>query len=90
MPQPFVGAKDGGQSGEHLVAQDSMDLGVSIGTFVSKDVDFVVQVGRLAQHRQYDAARGDARVHERLRIPRSQHNVEGGDISRAGSYSVPE
>jgi hypothetical protein len=58
-------------------------LGVGVGAGVGEHGDPVVEVGRLADGGEHDAARGEAREHERVGPRAAQQHVEVAAAERA-------
>src|SRR6059058_5041782 len=68
---------------KHLLREHPVHLGVAIETRVGEHHEAVVQVGGLAQGREHDTARGDAREDEGVDVGRAQHDVEIAAAERA-------
>jgi hypothetical protein len=63
-----------------------MHLRVGVQASVGQDGEAEVQVGRLAQGGQHDAARGDAGEDEVIDVAGPQNHLEAAPPIRAASY----
>src|SRR5450830_961284 len=71
---------------EHLFHEDAVHLGIAVGARIGEHGEREVEVRRLPERREHDAARGDPGEDQASRAGRTEHRVEGA----AGEGAHPD